>query len=307
MNPEFSTIVPLYNQEKYIEECIQSVINQTFNNFELIIINDGSTDKSYEICEMFTSQDVRIKLYNKSNEGVSIARNLGIKYSTGKYLFFLDSDDWILPEHVERLVDLLEKNNSDASSCGFKEVRNDVEFDTSNKKWKVVEYTGKEFVYQMTRLTGYRCVPWGRLIRKEWFEGFSFPLGRRFEDVYAMPALMIKLNSVVYTNEPLYIYRNRLDSDIHSPFKISRTDELDGYINLTRIGLAYDCKSIIRNGALFFVLCYVRFKSIMKIKGMNTDAYIEKYRPYQKLYIRYFLNGKIKDRDLIYKELIPLR
>ena len=302
-----SIIIPVYNVGKYVGKCLDSVISQTYKDLEILINNDGSTDDSYEICKAYASRDKRIQLFSQENSGAAACRNKMIENASGDYILFLDSDDWILPEHVERLVDLLEKNNADASSCGFKEVRNDVEFDTSNKKWKVVEYTGKEFVYQMTRLTGYRCVPWGRLIRKEWFEGFSFPLGRRFEDVYAMPALMIKLNSVVYTNEPLYIYRNRLDSDIHSPFKISRTDELDGYINLTRIGLAYDCKSIIRNGALFFVLCYVRFKSIMKIKGMNTDAYIEKYRPYQKLYIRYFLNGQIKDRDLIYKELIPLR
>ena len=101
------------------------------------------------------------------------------------------------------------------------------------KNGRYLSLQGKEFVYEMTRLTGYRCVPWGRLIKKEFFKGFSFPVGRRMEDLYAMPGLMVKLNSIIYTNEPLYMYRYRAASDIHSPFKISRTDELDGYINLT--------------------------------------------------------------------------
>ena len=302
-----SIIIPVYNVGKYVGKCLESVIAQTYRNLEILINNDGSTDDSYEICKAYASRDKRIQLFSQENSGAAACRNKMIEKATGEYILFLDSDDWILPEHVERLVKLLEENNADASSCGFKEVKDDIEFDTSNKKWKVIKYTGREFVYQMTRLTGYRCVPWGRLIRREHIDGFSFPVGRRLDDLYAMPGLMVKLNSIVYTNEPLYMYRYRPEGDVHSPFKISRTDELDGYINLTRTGLTYDCKSIIRNGALFFVLCYVRFKTIMKIKGMNTDAYIEKYRPYQKLYIRYFLNGKIKDRDLIYKELIPLR
>ena len=113
MNPEFSIIVPLYNQEKYIEECIQSVINQTFNNFELIIINDGSTDKSESICTRYLNKDSRIKFIHKENEGVSIARNLGMKYSTGKYLFFLDSDDTIETQFLEKLHNKFVKTQSD--------------------------------------------------------------------------------------------------------------------------------------------------------------------------------------------------
>lgn len=305
--PKVSIIVPVYNVDEYVGKCIDSIVNQTYKNLEILINNDGSTDNSYEICMKYAEKDNRIHLYTQDNAGAAACRNKMIEIATGDYILFVDSDDWILPEHVERLVTLLEKYNADAASCGFKEVRRDIEFSTANKKWKVLKYTGKEFVYEMTRLTGYRCVPWGRLIKKEFFKGFSFPVGRRMEDLYAMPGLMVKLNSIIYTNEPLYMYRYRAASDIHSPFKISRTDELDGYINLTRTGFVNDIKPIIRNGALFFVLNYIRFRILMRFKGIGPDAYIAKYLPYQKMYLRYLMTGKICNRDLLFKELIPLR
>lgn len=104
MNPEISIIVPVYNSEKYITQCINSILNQDYNSFELLLINDGSTDKSKDICEQFSQKDSRIRLFNQCNKGVSSSRNKGIEESIGKYLLFVDSDDYIEPNCLSQLL-----------------------------------------------------------------------------------------------------------------------------------------------------------------------------------------------------------
>ena len=99
-----SVIVPVYNVEKYVGKCIESIINQTYTNLEILINNDGSTDNSYKICESYAAKDYRIRLLTQENSGVSVCRNNMLDVATGYYIIFVDSDDWIHPEHVERLV-----------------------------------------------------------------------------------------------------------------------------------------------------------------------------------------------------------
>ncbi len=116
--PEISIIIPIYNSEKYIEQCINSILNQTFKNFELILINDGSTDNSRVICERYENKDKRIKLFNIGNRGVSSARNLGIENSRGKYIMFCDSDDYVKNTWCEELYKLIKDNNNSYIVCG---------------------------------------------------------------------------------------------------------------------------------------------------------------------------------------------
>ena len=110
-----SIIVPIYNKEKELKQCIESVINQTYTNLEIILVNDGSTDLSREICEKFLQSDSRIKLINKKNEGVELARVTGLKYATGDYVTFVDPDDWIQNNAIEVLVNSIKKENADVS------------------------------------------------------------------------------------------------------------------------------------------------------------------------------------------------
>ena len=123
MNKEKITIVvPIYNAEKYLERCIKSILDQTYENLEIILVNDGSTDKSLEICEKFKAEDNRIIIINKENGGVSSARNKGIDAATGKFIIFIDADDYIEKEMFEVLEEDLFKNNVDISMCGFRTV-----------------------------------------------------------------------------------------------------------------------------------------------------------------------------------------
>ena len=120
---EISVIVPVYNVEKYIKKCIESILNQTFNNFELILVNDGSTDKSGEICDLYLKRDTRIKVIHKNNSGVSDTRNVGIKNSLGKYIQFIDPDDWIEKDLLMMVYKTIEKEKSDVVFCGIKRER----------------------------------------------------------------------------------------------------------------------------------------------------------------------------------------
>ena len=116
---KISIIIPAYNVEAYIEKCINSVINQTYDDIEVIIINDGSTDNTAEIIEKYSKIDNRIKIVNKYNSGVSDSRNVGIEMFTGDYVFFLDSDDWVEKDYIIKAVDVLEKNNIDILFNGW--------------------------------------------------------------------------------------------------------------------------------------------------------------------------------------------
>lgn len=114
-----SVIIPIFNREKYIKKCVESVISQTYEKLEVILIDDGSTDKSYEICKNLTIQDSRVKVYQFENSGVSNARNKGVELSNGEYIIFIDSDDYIEPEMISRMVDEIIKNEADVCLCGY--------------------------------------------------------------------------------------------------------------------------------------------------------------------------------------------
>ena len=118
-NPLISVIIPIYNCEKYLSECIESVINQTYKNIEILLVNDGSIDNSQKLCEKYAKADLRIKLFNKNNGGPSSARNVGLNHSTGEYIAFVDSDDVLDHRYIEILYELIKINHADISSCGY--------------------------------------------------------------------------------------------------------------------------------------------------------------------------------------------
>ena len=119
MQPKVSIIVPIYNVEKYIHKCIDSILSQTFTDFELILVDDGSPDKCGEICEQYALKDNRIKVVHKENGGLSDARNAGIDVASGKYIYFIDSDDWISPNSIISLLNFAEDNQCEIVQGGF--------------------------------------------------------------------------------------------------------------------------------------------------------------------------------------------
>ena len=202
-----SVIVPVYNVEKYVAKCIESILGQTYSDIEILIVDDGSTDGSYAICRRYADIDFRIKLFTQDNEGLSASRNKMLKEATGEYILFVDADDWILPYLVERLLELIDEYDADIASCSYVKTKTDSAIlPHCHHDGEIIRYTGKEFADHMTRLFGCRSFAWGRLIRKSLADSLSFPEGRIFEDTYAMPKFALNsCKSVVYTKEPLYI------------------------------------------------------------------------------------------------------
>ena len=221
-SPLLSIIIALYNSEEYIERCIKSIVEQTYNNLEIIIINDGSTDESLKICEQFQEKDKRIKIYNQKNTGVSSARNTGIAKATGDYITFVDSDDYLIKEAYEKALKQIDGN--DCVFFSYSEL-----FENSNykriiipKKTGIVDHD--EAIYQciLPIGDGYFTSVWNKIFKTDIVKRSKFDeecyIG---EDELWLAQNMSRFNRIVLLNEPLYIYCQRDESVLHSDKKMN--------------------------------------------------------------------------------------
>ena len=206
-----SVIVPVYNIEKYIGKCIQSVLSQTYTDFELLLINDGSKDSSGEICSSWAKKDARIRVISKENEGVSVARNLGIDSAKGEFIFFLDGDDWISPECLEKML-LRMTPEVDAVISEWDEPE-DEGYDSvliTKKKQKEGLVSNEEIWKDIYESFFYPKVLWGKLYRKELWNNVRLKKGMIYsEDTYAMLEVFQNVRSLYSIQEPLYNYLQR--------------------------------------------------------------------------------------------------
>lgn len=208
MDEKISIIVPIYNVEKYLGECLDSLINQTYTNLEMILVNDGSTDNSLEIAQEYSLKDSRIKLFSKTNGGLSDARNFGLKQATGDYIGFLDSDDKVFNNIYEVLLKLIKENNSDMSMCSY--LRSDEEYD---KNEIIVNTFEIKDIYNDIILDKINAHVWDKLFKKNVFDDITFPYGLHFEDLAIFYKLAFKMKKITISNEKLYWYRvDRKDS-----------------------------------------------------------------------------------------------
>ena len=207
-----SIIIPIYNVEKYLEECIESVINQTYKNLEIILVDDGSTDRCLEICKKYEKQDNRIKVIHQENAGVSVARNVGIDFSTGQYIGFLDSDDFIEKDMYEQLYKNLKAEKADIAGCDyyiyntFKATKSDI----LTKKKSVM--TTEEALIKMNELRGFGVGVWNKLYKRKLLNGIRFPIGKRGEDWFIIYKIIDKAKKIVYNPNAKYYYRQRGES-----------------------------------------------------------------------------------------------
>jgi glycosyl transferase cpsJ(V) len=191
MNSELiSIIVPIYNVEKYLRQCLDSIQNQTYQNFECLLINDGSPDNSADICREYVEKDSRFKYFEKENGGLSDARNYGIRQSKGSYLTFVDSDDWLEHDALDRLYGALRKGNADISIGRFNcydNSRCQYLFYDSNPDDSLEVIEGKEIINREgleEMRNGNWTVAYLKLFKRELLESLPFPLGKIAEDTY---------------------------------------------------------------------------------------------------------------------------
>lgn len=228
MNIEkISIIIPIYNVDKYLDKCLDTIINQTYKNLEIILINDGSTDNSLNICKTYAKKDERIIILNKENEGVSISRNKGIKIATGKYVVFMDADDYVASNHVEHLYNCMIENNVDLVISNAIDIKEDGTI-VKNKKNSDLLMTRDECLCELLTEKNFYHVCWGNLYKKEFLEECLFNSNYRIaEDLDFLYTYISKTKKVYFTSKKTYYWVIRNTSATHLPYSEKWNDELN--------------------------------------------------------------------------------
>lgn len=219
-----SVIVPVYRVEKYINRCIDSILEQTYKKLEIILIDDGSDDKCPEICDEYGKMDSRIKVIHKLNGGLSEARNIGIDSSKGEYVAFVDSDDYLHERYIEIMYSIAEQTQSDIVQCGFCSVLDDDEIiDCSDLSFTLL--SPRQFSIQTYTLMGWKgTVAWNKLYRREMFGEIRYPIGKIHEDDITTYKLIWKATNIANINSKLYYYRQREDSIMGEKYSLKHLD-----------------------------------------------------------------------------------
>lgn len=238
MDKLISVIVPVYNVEKYLKKCIDSIINQTYRNLEIILVDDGSPDNAGKICDEYALKDHRIRVIHKENGGLSDARNAGIDVVHGEYLSFVDSDDYLDEHMMEKLLAALISEDAEMSMCRFTYVDDDGHLlEKKNAELppaKSEVLTGFEAIRRLNEGSGQYSIACCKLYKRDLFQGVRFPVGKRHEDEFVSHVLFMKCNRVACIGEALYYYVQRNDSIMGSAriaLSIKYLDAVEALLN----------------------------------------------------------------------------
>jgi len=282
MNDLISVVIPVYRVEKYLERCVESVINQTYANLEIILIDDGSPDNSGNICDEYAKIDKRIKVIHKKNGGLSDARNVGIENSKGKYITFIDSDDWIPLNSIGVLYDALKDNKADISSGKIKEVYS--EKNTSEDYSTIItkKYNTEDALQQLMYLHGFSNSASGKLYKKELFNTIRYPIGKHYEDLGTTYKIFAASKKIIFVNSMVYYYFQNSQSIMHKKYSSKRLEGIK-FANDELKFIEKEYPTII-NSAIYR-LCY---ECILVLNDMpyncsdkkNVLLVLKKYRSY---------------------------
>ncbi|MDU5335237.1 glycosyltransferase family 2 protein [Enterococcus sp.] len=225
---EISIIVPVYNVEKYLRKCVESILNQTFKDFELILVDDGSPDNSGAICDQYAKRDARVRVIHKENGGLSSARNAGIEIAKGKYLGFVDSDDYIAEDMYEVLFNQIIAYNANISTIEMIDVYENRVTKVSNKK-KVQLINQKDAIKAVLDSTDIFAYAVNKLYQKELFDKVRYPEGKIVEDAFIIMDLLLQCDRVVSNTEQKYFYYRRNDSITGLAFSEKNFDVIEAW------------------------------------------------------------------------------
>lgn len=242
MKPLITIIVPIYEAEKYLNKCIESLVNQTYTNIEIILVNDGSPDSCSSICEKWKRIDDRIVVLNKENGGQSDARNAGMKIAKGEYFIFVDSDDYVSKDYVGYLFDILETNKADIAVGKMEKFLEDSSLEIKqNDREYILIFNSieaiQDFLYEKHFVTSVTA----KIYKRELFEGIEFPKGKKYEDLYVLYKIVSKCNIVVYGNKSIYYYMIRRGSTIGTLDPVKNKDFLLAAKEVHRYVVNYCC------------------------------------------------------------------
>ncbi len=287
-----SVIVPIYNVEDYLKQCINSLLKQTYTNLEILLIDDGSMDSSSEICDEYSVKDKRIKVFHQKNKGLSGARNTGIENMRGRYVTFVDSDDYVSEDYIKELYRILQETEADISCVSGNKFFGEKIFSNIEEKngEKLKTYNRKEAFKQMLYRKDVNSYAWGKLFKNEMFNDVRFPEGLLFEDVRTIYKLYDKAEKIAICTKRLYYYRQRQGSIVNSGFtpakmqQVTASEEIvtfvkDKYPELTAAAISK---------------CFIAAVDVFR--RIPQDGYF-KEKEYLKKIIKKYRTSVLKDRE----------
>lgn len=278
---KISVIVPVYNVENYLEKCVHSILKQTYSNLEIILIDDGSTDKSGSICDDLSNNDSRIIVVHTKNRGLSAARNKGIDLSTGEFIIFVDSDDFINEYMIEILYGNLIQNKADISICKFEKVHDNIEILKGNEQIvdnNPIVMSGRQALKQLYKENFiYYVVAWNKLYKRSLFEDLSYREGKIHEDEFIIHHLFYASKTIVFTKIPLYHYVIRDGSITNSTFRIQKLDILDALQERSVFYRENGITECIRENEYNYVIYFFNLY-VTALKINRNDKKLKKYK-----------------------------
>ena len=277
MMNKVSIIIPVYNVEKYLPACLNSVLNQTHQNVEIILINDGSTDSSAHICDEYARRDGRIQVMHQQNAGVAVARNAGLQKATGDFISFVDADDLLHPEFYTKLLGSLQKHHADIVECGFLRFANEEDLPTQETQMKGSEKTyATEKALELLIREEIKQMPCNKLFTAQVNKGILFPPGRKHEDDFWAYLIVGNAKKIVVRDEVLYFYRQHIESNMGRKYNVTR---LEGLLAIEqRIAYMRDHFPNLENAAAktFCLGALWHYQQLHKNKEIDPDKSLRK-------------------------------
>lgn len=289
MNELVSVIVPVYKTEKYLNHCINSIVGQTYNNLEIILVDDGSPDRCPAICDLWKEKDERIKVFHQVNAGGGQARNLALDKSKGKFVIFVDSDDYIAPFMIEFLYKQFQ-DDVDIVECGYCITYNDnAEFDGESEGYRWESFGAEEAVSENIKDRIFRQIIWNKMYRKSVIGDVRFPVRKNIDDEFWTYQVLGNAEEVIYTNKVLYAYRQQENSVMHSLNAVQRFQALEAKLQRHE----YICKymPVLKKESICNIWVTCLYQGQLLLINSNKDIWKELTEILKKYPIRNYLNS----------------
>lgn len=300
-----SVIIPVYNAEKYLENSVKSVLAQTFEDFEIIMVDDGSSDNSPAICDSLVEKDSRVRVIHKKNEGVSVARNTGLDAVKGDYIFFMDSDDLITENCFDVLMTALKSNDADIAMGNLYYTREDgspIEKFNAMSPVKDEVMTNIDFLKKLTMLSSqFYCISCNKIFKTKLFDGIRYPVGKINEDEATIHKIVYNAKKIVSVEQPLYNYIKHPGSITTKQFTLKNLDREDAFYSRIKFLQEKGLDDIAEDTAFFALKVAPLTMQKLYLSGLYTDDVRKKLNE-----IFNFEYALCKDKHFPVK-LIPLK
>lgn len=295
LGDKISVIVPIYRVEDYLHRCIDSIINQTYTNLEIILVDDGSPDNCPMICDEYAEKDSRIRVVHKKNGGLSDARNAGLGIATGEYIAFVDSDDWVHKDMYKVLHDTMKKNNADIVECGILSTYEYID-DKKIDNIRIQSYSKSDSIGALITQE-IRQTVWNKLYKREVINNILFDIGKLHEDEFWTYKILDRSNNLIRIDNKMYYYFQRENSIMSNSYSIKRLDALEArYKRYLFIKDKYPKYTDKARLDLFYICLFYLQKSLIYLGK-------EQYKIAQEIIKGYLENIEIKNiKNLSYKD-----